>query len=153
MSVDTGMGSMGSMGMNSMGSVPTIGLSHISPAGLDMASLAALAGMDVASLQTMMAAYGLYPGPHQLTPPNFRVGDWMYTCGNHNYASRVVCAKCGLQKSLVVSGRGASNLPPTFRVGDWLCKCGNHNYQSRTACGKCREPKETSDRTVFYRWI
>jgi len=146
-----GVGQMGHLNVGGMGHMGGMGHHHLpNLGGLDMATLASIAGMDVPSLQAMMSAYGLFPGPSHLTPPNFRIGDWMCTCGNHNYASRAVCAKCGIQKSLVVNGRGVVNhLPPTFRAGDWMCKCGNHNYQSRTACGKCREPKETADRTGY----
>lgn len=63
-------------------------------------------------------------------PGNMKDGDWMcHKCGNHNYASRVVCKKCQVQK-------------PGTKRGDWICRaCRNHNYASKTACNKCAEPK------------
>jgi len=99
-----------------------------------------------------MGGFGLFPNQ----PANFRPGDWMCNCGNHNYASRAACVKCGTQKAVVLGGMGGFgmgiggrnlNLPPNFRPGDWICKCGNHNYHSRTSCGRCRETKDSADRT------
>jgi len=73
-------------------------------------------------------------------PANFRPGDWLCACGNHNYAIRTACGKCGKVKPGAVGG----NLPGNFRPGDWMCKCGNHNYQSRTVCGKCQDSKDNA---------
>lgn len=60
---------------------------------------------------------------------NFKDGDWMCaSCGNHNFASRESCNKCGKPK----------NTPSGFREGDWICSsCSNHNFASRTSCNKC----------------
>jgi len=57
-------------------------------------------------------------------------GDWMCPgCGNHNFASRVNCNRCGEIK------QGMKN-------GDWICRsCKNHNFASRTACNKCQVPR------------
>jgi len=30
-------------------------------------------------------------------PPNFKPGDWMCSCGAHNYQSRNRCYKCNLE--------------------------------------------------------
>ena len=32
------------------------------------------------------------------TNPNYRAGDWMCKCGNHNFGSRTACKKCNLSK-------------------------------------------------------
>jgi len=99
--------------------------------------LQALAGFDTSSL---------FPNamPPTNLPANFRPGDWLCPCGNHNYAIRIACGKCGKGKA----GATGSNLPGNFRPGDWMCKCGNHNYQSRTVCGKCQETKDNAKQTV-----
>jgi len=71
---------------------------------------------------------------------NFRAGDWMCRCGNHNYASRMQCKKCNIPKH---DGQDVVRVPapPTFKPGDWMCQCGNHNYSSRDSCARCRVPK------------
>lgn len=96
-----------------------------------------------------------------------RPGDWNCgSCGNNNFANRVVCNKCSLPKG--AGGYGAmgckggakgqravpyggptpqnagKGAPNGMRPGDWCCHCGNHNYGSRTACGKCNAPKGSS---------
>lgn len=70
-------------------------------------------------------------------PPNSRPGDWMCTnCGEHNFASRSSCRKCGTSK--LVPGGG--NFPA--RIGDWACpNCGEHNFATRTKCRKCNTAK------------
>lgn len=59
-------------------------------------------------------------------------GDWECPgCGNHNFASRVNCNKCG-------------ELRQGFKEGDWICKsCKNHNFASKTFCNKkdCALPR------------
>ena len=37
-------------------------------------------------------------------PGDARPGDWMCPCGNHNYASRVQCYRCGLAKAMAQQG-------------------------------------------------
>lgn len=127
---------------------------------LDVASLSTMTGIDAASLQAMM--YSMI-APTTPRPANFRPGDWMCPCGNHNYASRSSCVKCHVQKGiatgdLAFGGLGAPRLggfgspqfgalPANYRLGDWLCICGNHNYQSRVLCGKCKQPKNISDKS------
>lgn len=61
-------------------------------------------------------------------------GDWMCPlCGNHNFASRVNCNRCGELRS-------------GFKQGDWVCReCKNHNFASRTACNKCQAPMPGQD--------
>lgn len=99
--------------------------------------LQALAGFDTASL----FSNALSSAP---LPANFRPGDWLCACGNHNYAIRTSCGKCGKVKA----GAVGNSLPGNFRPGDWMCKCGNHNYQSRSVCGKCQEPKDSAKQAV-----
>lgn len=67
-------------------------------------------------------------------PSLVREGDWMCAnCGNHNYANRAVCNRCGGPKS-PPAGQG--------REGDWMCpSCGNHNYANRQACNRCGAAK------------
>lgn len=100
----------------------------------------ALAGFDASSLFPPLA-------PINPLPANFRAGDWLCTCGNHNYAIRTACGKCTKPKMGAVIG-GGPNLPGNFRPGDWMCKCGNHNYQSRTVCGKCQGTKDNAKQPV-----
>lgn len=96
-----------------------------------------------------------------------RPGDWSCaSCGNHNFASRLACNKCGAAKALAsggcaVAGYGpaatsarrraspyatavtaSSGLGSVMRPGDWACPaCGNHNYASRAVCNRCKAPK------------
>jgi len=104
---------------------------------------------DPSQLSGTASIAGLPPFPNSSPPPtlpvNFRPGDWLCTCGNHNYAIRSACGKCG---KIGKVGAGP-NLPANFRPGDWMCNCGNHNYQSRTVCGKCQEAKETAKKPVM----
>merc|ERR1712216_715012 len=93
---------------------------------------------------------------------NFRPGDWICpSCGNHNYASKVACNKCGMPKAADMQsqiltsvaqawmgqqgwGGGVSTSGQQMRPGDWECKaCGNVNYASREVCNKCGVPKST----------
>lgn len=91
-------------------------------------------------------------------PGGMRPGDWICgSCGNHNYASRDNCNKCGAPKSQQNTGFGGAMMkgggprsapygmamqPPGMRPGDWICpSCGNHNYASRDNCNKCQHPK------------
>jgi len=125
-----------------------------------MSNSALLAQMG--GLQSLMGAYGMMgmglPTLPQ-TPANFRPGDWMCKCGNHNYASKSVCQKCqtpkdqgdlsnlGVLAGLGMGGGLPSNVPSAFRQGDWICKCGNHNYAKRDTCGRCDGPKVEYDAT------
>ena len=60
-------------------------------------------------------------------------------CGNHNYASREECNKCGIPKGANIARTG-------LRPGDWVCKaCLNHNFASRTDCNKCGAPKDVPE--------
>eukprot|EP00747_Dinoflagellata_sp_TGD_P077398 gnl/TRDRNA2_/TRDRNA2_159576_c0_seq2.p1 gnl/TRDRNA2_/TRDRNA2_159576_c0~~gnl/TRDRNA2_/TRDRNA2_159576_c0_seq2.p1 ORF type:complete len:243 (+),score=26.32 gnl/TRDRNA2_/TRDRNA2_159576_c0_seq2:57-785(+) len=93
----------------------------------------------------------------------WRPGDWECpSCGNHNYASKVGCNRCGQPKPAggaygkAEMGKGAPRASPyvswsgeatngvsigAMRPGDWCCsQCGNHNYANRTHCNKCNAP-------------
>eukprot|EP01116_Phalansterium_solitarium_P011605 TRINITY_DN2733_c0_g1_i1.p1 TRINITY_DN2733_c0_g1~~TRINITY_DN2733_c0_g1_i1.p1 ORF type:complete len:278 (-),score=62.80 TRINITY_DN2733_c0_g1_i1:268-1101(-) len=89
----------------------------------------------------------------------FRPGDWICAqpgCGNHNYASRVICGRCKNPPAGQAPPLGALAAPLQFayeqksalgvseiRPGDWMCPkfgCGNYNYASRTTCGRCGTP-------------
>mmetsp|Transcript_22965 Transcript_22965/g.46735 ORF Transcript_22965/g.46735 Transcript_22965/m.46735 type:complete len:151 (+) Transcript_22965:2-454(+) len=102
---------------------------------------------------------------------NMRPGDWSCSkCGNHNYASRAECNRCGSAKvapamssmpgpgMYSATSKGGlpgrynpypaapalpfSAMPGKMRQGDWICQgCGNHNYASREMCNKCNRPK------------
>lgn len=90
-----------------------------------------------------MGGFAGLPG----VPANFRPGDWMCPCGNHNYASRQACGRCGQEKPADgglshLRQQAASGLPANFRQGDWMCpECNNHNYASKTNCHKCGIPR------------
>jgi hypothetical protein len=66
---------------------------------------------------------------------DIRPGDWLCpdpTCGNHNFASRNECKRCGVPKGAQISKTG-------MRPGDWLCiQCLNHNFANRDSCNKCQ---------------
>lgn len=150
-----GMQGMGQMGMQQ----PQMGMQN---AGLGQPGQNNLLA-QMGGLQSLMGAYGMMgmglPSIPQ-TPANFRPGDWMCKCGNHNYASKSVCQKCstpkeqgdisnlGVLAGLGMGGAAANpNMPNGFRTGDWICKCGNHNYAKREECGRCGASKSDSDAT------
>lgn len=61
-------------------------------------------------------------------------------CGNHNFASREACNRCGAPKLPPPPVQGQQMLH-----GDWICPaCGNHNFAKREACNKCGEPKSAN---------
>ncbi|XP_066346552.1 ranBP2-type zinc finger protein At1g67325-like isoform X2 [Miscanthus floridulus] len=72
-----------------------------------------------------------------------REGDWdCGSCGNRNYAFRLLCNRCKQPRLLVDPNtpRDSKWLP---RAGDWICTgCSNNNYASRKNCKKCGLPKE-----------
>jgi len=166
------MGQMGQMGAQGMGAMGQQGLGGMGQMGVPaqqlgqqgMGNNALLAQMG--GLQSLMGAYGMMgmgmPSLPQ-TPANFRPGDWMCKCGNHNYSSKSVCGKCstpkdqgdisnlGVLAGMGMGGMGGAALPPNvpngFRQGDWICKCGNHNYAKRDTCGRCGGSKVDSDAT------
>jgi hypothetical protein len=123
---------------------------------------------QMGGLQSLMGAYGMMgmglPGVSlPQAPANFRPGDWMCKCGNHNYSNKSMCVKCqsskdqgdlsnlGVLAGLGMGGMGNPGVPQHapngFRPGDWLCKCGNHNYAKRDTCGRCDGNKMDSDAT------
>mmetsp|Transcript_5692 Transcript_5692/g.10451 ORF Transcript_5692/g.10451 Transcript_5692/m.10451 type:complete len:484 (+) Transcript_5692:215-1666(+) len=102
------------------------------------------------------SSYGNFGG-RSYRPSNFKPGDWMCSCGAHNYQSRTECYKCGNSKEegqteeKQSSSRNSKGyLPYNFKPGDWMCpnpECSAHNYQSRSECYKCNEarPAEKED--------
>lgn len=123
--------------------------------GMMMMPMMGCMGAQMAQMQNPMGMGG--------TAARGRVGDWSCPqCGNHNYAQRTVCNRCGAPKpggmaslqqvpgqmmqqgptpsaSPGFGGKGGSNMRP----GDWVCRaCNNHNYASRESCNKCGSPKE-----------
>lgn len=81
--------------------------------------------------------------------PNMRDGDWVCpSCGNHNYAMRMACNRCGQSRAGGKGGKGAYQMvlagamKSQMRPGDWMCPaCNNHNYADKTVCNKCKVPK------------
>merc|ERR1719273_837138 len=91
-------------------------------------------------------------------PPNFKHGDWMCKCGQHNFSSKTHCHKCGIpkeegnvsndtNKDQNSNGLTLLTLPHGFRPGDWMCKCSQHNYSSKKECHSCKLPKDEADVT------
>jgi hypothetical protein len=104
------------------------------------------------------AAAAVAAAHHHHHPPavggEVRAGDWMCaSCGNHNYASRQSCYRCGIGKSTggapLMKQHGAmwgavptGSVPSGMRPGDWICQvCNNHNFASKTACNRCQTAK------------
>jgi len=107
-------------------------------------------------------------GSGVMLPPNFRDGDWMCKCGQHNFSSKEECHKCKIPKqegTLDVSGNSRApplgshsmgfgkniggfrggGLPHNFQSGDWMCICGQHNFTSKVNCHKCKISKAEGD--------
>lgn len=103
-------------------------------------------------------------GAHHSHPSQrFTPGDWIcpnYSCGFHNYASRLQCHKCQTPRPPSTSGPPPSYShpsaappmhggygrppPPAFRPGDWYCpnpSCNFQNFASRSICFKCQTPR------------
>merc|ERR1712080_794221 len=93
-----------------------------------------------------------YGGGAGEKPTNgMRPGDWCCpSCGNHNYASKMACNKCGVPKAALMGGMMpgmggmmGAGMQGGKRPGDWKCYgCGNNNYASREECNKCGIPKK-----------
>lgn len=81
-----------------------------------------------------------------------RPGDWLCPgCGEHCFASRGACRKCGgLKPGIGLPSNIPSTLNPSMtRPGDWVCpSCGDHSYATRTVCRKCNTPKPGSASAV-----
>lgn len=144
--------------MSGLGAGPTA-------AQLSMAQMAAVTAMLGAAAGAPLAI------PTTGGGKNFRPGDWSCTaCGNHNFASRATCNKCGGAKLAVpTSAYGKAAVGPTSRyspytaavpflaaapvptvaaggkgmkAGDWICPgCSNLNFASRDKCNKCQRAK------------
>ncbi|CAN6277912.1 unnamed protein product [Urochloa humidicola] len=97
-----------------------------------------------------------------------RPGDWLCTCGAHNFASRSNCFKCSAfkEEAAVNSGAGgfdgdmsrsrygfgggaggaARTNRPGWKSGDWICTrsgCNEHNFASRMECFRCNAPRDS----------
>ncbi|KAJ9441265.1 RNA-binding protein cabeza [Diplonema papillatum] len=79
----------------------------------------------------------------------WKPGDWMCgACGNHNFARRASCHRCGAVKAPAgpgappvdgnYGGGGWGSMNVKREAGDWDCpNCGNLNFQRRTECHRC----------------
>ncbi|KAI8618845.1 hypothetical protein BC830DRAFT_1106855 [Chytriomyces sp. MP71] len=86
---------------------------------------------------------------------SMKPGDWLCIgCGQHNFASRVVCIQCGTghgsigeaRVDFLAGARGSGRgWRPTDRPGDWACPnpaCRYHNYATRFECFRCGNRRE-----------
>jgi hypothetical protein len=83
---------------------------------------------------------------------SLRPGDWMCTCGEHVFASKDSCRKCGAMKPVpanpsYLAQQNQYSGHPTgphseVRPGDWRCDCGFNNFSSRAECHKCKKAKQ-----------
>ncbi|KAK3438190.1 uncharacterized RNA-binding protein C17H9.04c [Eucalyptus grandis] len=122
-------------------------------------------------------SYGGFGGrsgsPFRFTGPDVRPGDWYCSvdnCGNHNFASRSTCFRCGAPRDESDGGGGGGghryegemSRPRGFgasgssgggssrsgwRAGDWICTrsgCNEHNFASRSNCFRCNAPRDYS---------
>ncbi|CAN6243502.1 unnamed protein product, partial [Urochloa humidicola] len=92
-----------------------------------------------------------------------RPGDWLCTCGAHNFASRSNCFKCSAFKDEAAVNSGAGGFDgdmsrsrfgggaartnrPGWKSGDWICTrsgCNEHNFASRMECFRCNAPRDS----------
>jgi len=77
----------------------------------------------------------------------FREGDWNCSgCGEHNYARRVRCFRCGqaAPEGIARPGRSSSAVQS---AGDWTCpECGDLNFARRNYCRACDTPRPKGGR-------
>lgn len=77
----------------------------------------------------------------------FRAGDWnCSSCGEHNYARRVRCYRCGqaAPEGIARPGRTSSAVQGPQ---DWTCpECGDLNFARRKYCRACDTPRPGGDR-------
>ena len=88
-------------------------------------------------------------------------GDWTCPdpqCANINFARRLACNRCGLEKKIErnkkqgteIGSAAAEKSKGLFAADDWQCsKCGNVNWARRSTCNVCNAPKftEVEERT------
>jgi len=90
-------------------------------------------------------------------PQAYMAGDWECSCGQHNFARRVICFRCEAphnkqaadMKGLPRKRPSPNNRPnlPRWRgqpyvPGDWQCpSCGVNNFARRVKCFECYAPR------------
>ncbi|CAN6243505.1 unnamed protein product [Urochloa humidicola] len=99
-----------------------------------------------------------------------RPGDWLCTCGAHNFASRSNCFKCSAFKDEAAVNSGAGGFDgdmsrsrfgggaartnrPGWKSGDWICTrsgCNEHNFASRMECFRCNAPRDSGSAAMTY---
>jgi len=70
-------------------------------------------------------------------------GDWSCACGELNFASRVVCRKCGASPASASASQASNSQHLAHSVvpmkpGDWNCVCGELNFARNKCCRKCK---------------
>ena len=75
-----------------------------------------------------------------------KYGDWDCACGELNFASRIKCRNCDIEKPHDHNNIQLNTYQPkiSIKFGDWLCPntaCNEHNFKSRDICRKCNTPK------------
>jgi len=138
----TAVGNMGNVGnMGGMGMVQMNPMGGMNAFGVNMNAMGGMNAMGAGyQMPQMVMAQPAPPPAHK----NVREGDWLCkACGNHNYANRTSCNKCGAPQAeagapMTLSKPGGGSVRP----GDWICpNCNNHNYANREVCNKCQTPK------------
>jgi hypothetical protein len=90
----------------------------------------------------MLGSFSFAGNPHS---GSIKSGDWICECGDHNFASRQACRKCGKNKprNEVVQSVTQGTQAVVKKLGDWDCDdCKELNFAKRFACFKCGKARE-----------